>query len=182
MGRAIEHSTARTPFLFRVLLLLFTSALPTPVVAQQEALDSSGRADKVVVLKAKRELQLWSNGKLLKTYKIALGTEPVGPKTRQGDHKTPEGNYILDSRNEKSQFYKAIHISYPNAEDRRRAKAAGVRPGGAILIHGLPNGYGWLGSAHRAKDWTDGCIAVTNEEMDEIWRAVPNGTRIEIRP
>jgi murein L,D-transpeptidase YafK len=101
---------------------------------------------------------------------------------RQGDHKTPEGIYILDRRNPRSQFYKSIHISYPSQQDRARAKTQGVSPGGDIYLHGLPNGYGWIGQGHRLKDWTDGCIAVTNEEIDEIWRTVPDGTPIEIRP
>ena len=140
------------------------------------------KADRVVVVKKDRSLTLLRHGAILKTYKIALGGNPVGPKTRQGDHKTPEGIYTLDSRNAHSRFYRSIHISYPNAEDRRRANRTGVLPGGDIFVHGLPNGFGWLGDTHRLKDWTDGCIAVTNDEMDEIWRAVPDGTMIEIRP
>jgi murein L,D-transpeptidase YafK len=140
------------------------------------------RADRVIVLKAERKLILMRGGRELKSYRIALGGEPVGPKTRLGDHKTPEGVYVLDRRNPKSGFYRAIHISYPDARDRARAQKLGVSPGGDIFLHGLPNGYGWIGKAHRAKDWTDGCIAVTNQEMDEIWRAVPNETPIEIRP
>jgi len=139
-------------------------------------------ADRVVVLKKERTLQLLNRGKVIKTYKIALGGDPVGPKTRQGDHKTPEGVYVLDSRNAHSQFYKAIHISYPNARDRAAARRQGVSPGGDVFVHGLPRGYGWVGASHRLKDWTDGCIAVTNEEIDEIWLAVADGTPIEIRP
>lgn len=125
---------------------------------------------------------LMSRGKILKTYKIALGTRPVGAKVQQGDHKRPEGAYVLDRRNPHSHFYRALHISYPNARDRARAAKLGVSPGGDIYLHGLPNGYGWVGSGHRLKDWTDGCIAVTDEEMDEIWRAVPDGAPIEIKP
>lgn len=140
------------------------------------------RADRVLVIKKERTLQLLRQGKVIKSYKIALGGDPVGPKTRQGDHKTPEGLYLLDSRNAHSRFYKAIHISYPNAQERAAARKAGVPPGGDVFVHGLPNGFGWLGSSHRVKDWTDGCIAVTDAEMDEIWAAVPNGTPIEIRP
>jgi len=139
-------------------------------------------ADRVVVLKKERTLQLLSEGKVIKSYKVALGGDPVGPKTRQGDHKTPEGVYVLDSRNAHSQFHKAIHISYPNARDRAAARAKGVSPGGDVFVHGLPNGYGWVGASHRVKDWTDGCIAVTSEEVEEIWRAVADGTPIEIRP
>ena len=143
---------------------------------------SSPHADKVVVLKKERMLQLLDHGKVIKTYKVALGTNPVGPKERQGDHKTPEGVYVLDSRNPHSQFYKSIHVSYPNARDRDLARRNHVSPGGDIFVHGLPNGNKWIGEGHRLKDWTDGCIAVTDEGMDEIWRAVSDGTPIEIRP
>jgi murein L,D-transpeptidase YafK len=139
-------------------------------------------ADRVVVLKKERTLQLLNQGKVIKTYKVALGGDPVGAKTRQGDHKTPEGDYVLDSRNAHSQFYKSIHISYPSARDRAAARRNGVSPGGDVFVHGLPNGYGWVGAGHRAKDWTDGCIAVTNQEIDEIWLAVADGTPLEIRP
>lgn len=139
-------------------------------------------ADHVVVLKKERSLELLSRGKVIKTYKVALGGDPVGPKTRQGDHKTPEGLYVLDSRNAHSQFYKSIHISYPSGHDRSLARQKGVSPGGDVFVHGLPNGFGAVGAAHRLRDWTDGCIAVTNEEMDEIWRVVADGTQIEIRP
>ena len=139
-------------------------------------------ADRVVVLKKTRTLQLLSQGKVIKTYKVALGGNPVGQKMYQGDHKTPEGVYVLDFRNGHSQFYKSIHISYPNARDRAEARKNGVSPGGDVFVHGLPNGYGAVGAAHRLKDWTDGCIAVTDEEIDEIWRIVADGTPIEIRP
>lgn len=139
-------------------------------------------ADKVIVMKKEHVLMLMRGDHVLKTYKIALGGDPVGPKQQEGDHKTPEGFYILDRRNQRSRFYRSLHISYPNAEDQRRAAAKGISPGGDIMIHGLPNGFGWLGAAHRARDWTDGCLAVTDAEMDEIWRAVPDGTPIEIRP
>ena len=150
--------------------------------AAQERLDPKTRADKVVVYKGKRELQLLRKGEVLKTYKIALGANPVGPKTRAGDKRTPEGSYVLDYRNPQSKFHLSIHISYPNAQDQANAAKLGVSPGGDIFVHGLPNGYSWLGASHRLHDWTDGCIAVTDEEIEEIWRAVPNGTTIEIKP
>jgi murein L,D-transpeptidase YafK len=139
-------------------------------------------ADRVVVFKKERAMQLLSRGKVIRTYKVALGGEPIGAKSRQGDHKTPEGVYVLDSRNAHSRFYKSIHISYPSAHDRATARENGVSPGGDVFVHGLPKGYGWVGASHRAKDWTDGCIAVTNEEIDEIWLSVRDGTPIEIRP
>jgi murein L,D-transpeptidase YafK len=143
---------------------------------------SSDQADRVVVTKSERKLVLMKSGRVLKTYSIALGGSPAGAKERQGDHRTPEGTYVLDFRNAQSRFYKSIHISYPNAEDRARATRLHVLPGGDVFIHGLPNGYGSIGAGHRLYNWTDGCIAVTNGEMDEIWALVPNGTRIEIKP
>lgn len=163
-----------------MFLLLFVALAPSLLASDK--LPADARADKVVVLKKDRELTLFAQGKALKTYKIALGEDPVGPKTQRGDHKTPEGDYILDRRNGHSQFYRSIHISYPNATDVARARKLGVPPGGDVMVHGLPNGYRWLGASHRLHDWTDGCIAVTDEEMDEIWRAVVDGTSIEIRP
>lgn len=139
-------------------------------------------ADRVLVLKKERTLQLLERGRVVKSYKVALGGDPVGPKTRQGDHKTPEGLYVLDFRNPHSQFHKAIHISYPSEHDRALARQKGVSPGGDVFVHGLPKGRGWVGPAHRLKDWTDGCIAVTDQEIEEIWMAVQDGTTIEIRP
>jgi murein L,D-transpeptidase YafK len=101
---------------------------------------------------------------------------------REGDGRTPEGRYSIDSRNSRSRFHLALHISYPNADDRRTAQQRGVSPGGDIMIHGLPNGLGWLDKLHRKRDWTDGCVAVTNPEMEEIWAHVATGTAIEILP
>ena len=139
-------------------------------------------ADRIVVHKEARTMELVRAEQVIKTYKVALGGEPVGPKTRQGDHRTPEGLYVIDSRNVHSQFHRSLHISYPNPTDREHARKLGAPPGGDIYIHGLPNGYGFVGAAHRARDWTDGCIAVTDQEIEEIWRLVDNGTPIEIRP
>ena len=143
---------------------------------------SSFPIDRVVVYKKDRKLVLLSQGREVRTYKIALGGQPVGPKTQQGDHRTPEGIYILDSRNPNSHYYKAFHISYPNSKDVASARKAKVSPGGDIMLHGLPKEYAWVGKAHIAHDWTDGCIAVTNEEMDELWNLIPVGTEIEIKP
>ena len=167
------------------LLLFLLAVTISPlfrVWAADDQLPVSVKADHVVVFKNERKLILMRGGRELKTFRVALGSEPVGAKTRLGDHRTPEGLYVLDRRNAKSSFYRSIHISYPNVNDRARAAKLGVSPGGDIFVHGLPNGYGWIGSAHRAKDWTDGCIAVTNQEMDEIWRIVPDGTPIDIKP
>jgi murein L,D-transpeptidase YafK len=139
-------------------------------------------ADKVLIEKKARRLTLLSKGEVIKTYKIALGGDPVGPKVRQGDNKTPEGVYIIDSRNSNSEYHLSLHISYPNEIDKKRAKELGVSPGGNIMIHGIKNGLGWVGASHVAVDWTEGCIAVTDEEMEEIYRLVPNGTTVVIMP
>ena len=139
-------------------------------------------ADKVLIEKKERRLTLLSKGEVIKTYKIALGGDPVGPKVMQGDNKTPEGVYIIDSRNNNSDYHLSLHISYPNEIDKKRAKELGVSPGGNIMIHGIKNGLGWVGASHAEVDWTKGCIAVTDKEMEEIFRLVPNGTIVVIMP
>lgn len=139
-------------------------------------------ADKILIEKKERRLTLLSKGEALKTYKIALGGNPNGPKERQGDNKTPEGNYTIDSRNKDSQYHLSLRISYPNERDKKRAKELGVSPGGDIMIHGIKNGFSWVGSSHTEVDWTKGCIAVTDEEIEEIDKLAPNGTIVEIRP
>lgn len=140
------------------------------------------KADKVLVIKSDSTLYLQKNGKILKKYHIVFGGNPKGHKRQEGDERTPEGRYILDYKKENSSFYKAIHISYPNKKDRERALASGVNPGGLIMIHGQKNGLGWLSWLSQRFNWTDGCIAVTNQEMDEIWNSVDIGTPIEIQP
>lgn len=127
-------------------------------------------------------MELLADGKVIRTYKVALGRGGLASKEREGDGRTPEGHYLIDARNEASSYHRALHISYPNAEDRQHAAKLGVSPGGDIMIHGLPNGMGWLGASHRLYDWTLGCIAVTDPEIDEIWKMVPVGTPVEIRP
>jgi tetratricopeptide (TPR) repeat protein len=141
-----------------------------------------GPADKILIEKNERRLTLFSKGKVLKTYKIALGGNPNGPKERQGDNKTPEGTYVIDSRNKDSRYHLSLHISYPNEKDKKRAKQLGVSPGGDIMIHGIKNGFSWVGDLHTEIDWTKGCIAVTDEEIEEIDRLAPKGTIVEIRP
>jgi len=141
-----------------------------------------GRIDKILIEKQARRLMLISKGEVIKTYKIALGGNPVGPKERQGDNKTPEGTYVIDSRNKGSRYHLSLHISYPNENDRKRAKELGVSPGGNIMIHGIKNGFSWVGDSHTEVDWTQGCIAVTDEEIEEINKLAPNGTPVEIRP
>jgi tetratricopeptide (TPR) repeat protein len=139
-------------------------------------------ADKVLIEKKERRLTLLLKGEVIKTYKIALGGDPVGPKVMLGDNKTPEGVYTIDSRNSNSEYHLSLHISYPNEIDKKRAKELGVSPGGNIMIHGIKNGLGWVGESHAKFDWTKGCIAVTDEEMQEIYRLVPNGTTVVIMP
>ena len=145
-------------------------------------LPAGATADRVVVDKSARTLTLLDRGRPLKTYRVALGAHPFGPKRREGDERTPEGTYRLDYRKHDSSAHRALHISYPDSAELARARAGGVDPGGLIMVHGITNGLGWVGRLHRVVDWTDGCIAVTNREMDEIWRAVPTGTPIEIHP
>jgi murein L,D-transpeptidase YafK len=148
----------------------------------REASATLGTADKVVVIKSKRLLMLLKEGDILKIYRVSLGKHPNGHKKKAGDKRTPEGRYILDSRNPESKFHLALRISYPNESDIRNAEKIGVRPGGDIMIHGLSDKMKKLGKLHRTSDWTDGCIAVTNSEIEEIWRLVPDGTPIEIKP
>jgi hypothetical protein len=138
--------------------------------------------DRIVVEKSAKRLSIFSDGRQIKSYRIALGRNPVGMKQEEGDMKTPEGTYKIDSRNAESSFHLALHISYPSEEDNRRAAARGVSAGFDIMIHGIRNGFGWIGAFHRWKDWTAGCIALTDEEIEELWRVTPDGTRIEIRP
>jgi len=142
------------------------------------------RADRIVVLKSERRLYLYRGDTVLKSYAVALGRNPQGHKTRPGDGRTPEGIYRIDGRNPKSKFHRSLHISYPNADDLRRAKAARVRLASDIVIHGLDPLLAEIGAGadHAAMNWTNGCIAVTNEEIEEIWRLVPDGTLVDIRP
>lgn len=140
------------------------------------------QADAILIEKSERKLTLLLGNKPVKVYRVALGFAPEGKKTTQGDGKTPEGVYRIDSRNPGSHYHKSLHISYPNAADRAQAAKRHVSPGGDVYIHGLGSKFGWVGAEHRLKDWTLGCVAVTNEEIDEIWQAIPDGAVVEIRP
>jgi murein L,D-transpeptidase YafK len=140
------------------------------------------KADRVLVIKSERRLYLMKNNKAFASFPISLGSEPVGHKERQGDGRTPEGLYVLDYKNANSKFYKSIHISYPNSKDRTKARKLGVNPGGDIMIHGQPNGWGWASPVIQLFHWTDGCIGLSDKDMDEVWTAVAPGTPIEIRP
>ncbi|MBZ5535067.1 MAG: L,D-transpeptidase family protein [Acidobacteriia bacterium] len=165
------------PTLFLVVVLC---VLPPTLSAT--AASSEKPADRILVEKSARRLSLLRGGTVIKTYKVALGGQPVGPKVCQGDKRTPEGKYVIDGRNKNSHYHWSLHVSYPNSEDRANAKKRGCNPGGDIYIHGLPNGYNWAGIVHTAYDWTLGCIAVRDQEIEEIWGLVPNGTAVEIKP
>lgn len=140
------------------------------------------RATRVEINKSARQLSLFRGSEIIKSYKVSLGFSPTGHKAKEGDGRTPEGMYAAEFKNARSRFHLALRISYPNAEDRKTAQRYGVSPGSDIMIHGLPNGLSWLDRIHLSRDWTDGCIAVTNSEIEEIWRLVATGTPIEIRP
>jgi murein L,D-transpeptidase YafK len=160
------------------------STAPAPTIRHTPAvgIKMMMAADSIVVEKGKRTLTLYALGQPIRTYAIALGTQPIGDKVRIGDGRTPEGLYHIDFKKEQSRYHMALHISYPDAAHTERASKLGVSPGGDIMIHGLPPGYENLGAAHAQYNWTEGCIAVTDREIEEIWAAVPRGAPIQIKP
>lgn len=171
--------------LFPPLAILFIGigvvfANAVPVVGQ--ILPNGFSADKIIVYKKNRELRLLKGADTIKIYRIYLGSNPVGPKERQGDGRTPEGAYTIDWRKANSSYHRALHISYPNSSDKERARKQGISPGGLIMIHGLPNGFVPPRDGRPLPDWTDGCIAVTNTEIEELWRCIPDGTSIILLP
>ena len=165
----------RNIYKIKQFILIFTFLFPTISYAVTYA-------DKVVVNKSEAKLYLEKNGVIFKEFHVVFGDNPAGHKQEEGDERTPEGIYVLDYKKSDSSFYKAIHISYPNNEDIEKAKNVGVNPGGQIMIHGQKNGLGWFSFFSQWVNWTDGCIAVKNSEMDQIWEAVHVGTPIEIQP
>jgi murein L,D-transpeptidase YafK len=160
-----------------VLVLLFL-----PEVSTGQSFLNEDKVDLVLIEKSKRTMTLYHQGQEVKSYNIALGRDPVGHKLMQGDQKTPEGVYFIDYRISNSVYHKALHVSYPNMADVERAKALGVSPGGKIMIHGMKEDKFWMGSVHYLFNWTNGCIAVTNSEIEEIWALVSDWTTVEIRP
>ncbi len=156
--------------------------MPAWAVGARMGLVRATHADSIVVEKSEHRMSLFAGGARVGTYLVAIGKGEMTAKVRMGDNRTPEGLYYIDRRNPNSRFHLALHVSYPNAADIARAKALGVATGGDIMIHGLPNGQGWVGGEHRSYDWTNGCVAVTDKEIEEIWRAVPVGTPIRILP
>ncbi|NJO37096.1 MAG: L,D-transpeptidase family protein [Rhizobiales bacterium] len=164
-----------------VSVAVFAMAASRPADAQLPSI-ARDPVDLVIIYKSDRLLELKRKGQVVHSFKIALGAEPEGHKLAEGDSRTPEGVYTLDWRNPHSQFYRSIHISYPHAMDQASALRRGVSPGGLVMIHGLPNGRRADEMNHPANDWTNGCIAVTNDEMDQIWSLVEDGTTIIIFP
>ncbi|MGC2616239.1 MAG: L,D-transpeptidase family protein [Terracidiphilus sp.] len=182
LSSRVSRLIARRAVLFGLLIGPLFGAYASGELRLNSAPQKSGQVDSILVLKKDHVMELLSRGKVVRTYKVALGRGGLEPKQREGDGRTPEGHYVIDAKYEHSAYHKALHVSYPDAEDRRRAATLGVPPGGAIMIHGLPNGRGWIGAGQHLYDWTLGCIAVTNEEIDDVWNLVPVGTSVEIRP
>ncbi len=160
---------------WKIYGLLIVLALPAVASLQR-------KVDHILILKKQHKLLLLSGDQIVKTYSVALGSGGLAPKQRQGDDKTPEGLYQIDYRNPASRFHLALHISYPNETDKEQAQMRGVSPGGDIMIHGLGSEFQSLGEKQYLYDWTAGCIAVTDSEIEEIWRLVPDGTPVYIRP
>lgn len=164
------------------VLLLSILALTVYNLYPESRLSKNAVIDRLVVYKSKRTLLAYAQGKLLKSYQISLGGQPVGAKEIEGDLKTPEGLYYINDKNQYSDYHKNLGVSYPNEKDVAHAKTLGKTAGGDIKIHGLRNGMGFIGKLQRCVDWTFGCMALTNTEIDELYRAVPIGTPIEINP
>jgi murein L,D-transpeptidase YafK len=169
----------------KIILLCFAMLLISITVYYffpEKKLNTSKPIDKIIVLKSRRKLLVLSGNQLLKEYKISLGKSPTGAKHFEGDYKTPEGIYTIESKNPQSGYFKNLGISYPSENDINFAKENGKKPGGLIKIHGLKNGMGFIGKFHRWTDWTNGCIALTNQDMDELYNNIKVGTPIEIKP
>lgn len=159
-----------------------TSGPPLPQRYRNETNGSTFSADSIVVEKSRHTLTLYNQGEPVRIYFVALGPNPVGPKGAQGDGRTPEGVYHIAAHNPDSKYHLSLLVSYPNSRDVAQAKARGVATGGSIMVHGLPDRFATYGPTHRRWDWTEGCIAVTNAEIEEIWSAIPDGATIQIKP
>jgi murein L,D-transpeptidase YafK len=168
--------------IFLLALCLIAIGVAAAAHANFNPLPRDAAADRIVVEKSARRLILMRNGTVLKTYRVALGRAPTRAKECEGDQRTPEGIYTIDFHKPDSDYHLALHVSYPEQRDIDRAAAQGLSAGSDIMIHGLPNGRGWIGRFHRRNDWTAGCIAVADFEIEEIYCAVPDGTPIELRP
>ena len=163
-------------------ILLVLAIVAALLISSHHTTPPLPTADSILVIKHDHSLTLLHDGQPIKQYRVALGRGGLGPKQQAEDNRVPEGTYRIVSSNPHSAFYRALRVGYPTPQQAAAAHARGVDPGGDIMIHGIRNGLGWLGPAHRFIDWTKGCIAVTDPEMDQIWTAVPDGTPIEIRP
>ena len=167
--------------LHRRAILAGAGAMLLPRAACAESWAEGVNALRILVIKSERKLMLMRAGRAILTFPVALGSHPKGPKRQEGDGRTPEGNYVIDRFDAKSYFHRALHISYPNAADVRRARAMGVDPGGRIEIHGLPPGYESLDPTRFDKDWTDGCISTSDHAVEILWRNVGLYTPITIK-
>ena len=165
---------------FKYILLLIVFGLIVFYIWPEKKLNPSKSIDRILVIKHKRKLIVFSNGEELKAYKISLGKKPFGKKEFEGDNKTPEGIYYINDKNPNSKYHLNLGISFPNESDKKHAEKYNRKPGGLIKIHGLREGFGFIGKFHRIFDWTLGCIAVTNKEIEELYQNVPIGTEIEI--
>ncbi len=172
-----------TPSAFLIITLLIGVFVVLSFVLQRtdNTTPTDAMATHIVVEKKSHQMTLYSGERVVHTYYVALGRGGMDPKRYQGDRRTPEGNYHIDYRNEKSGYHRSLHISYPNPTDVKNAANVGKNPGGDIMIHGIRNGMGWIGAFHRLYDWTAGCIAVTDDEIEEIWQLVKDGTPVEIK-
>ncbi len=165
-----------TCFIYLTLNIILSSSLAS---AKSMKIPQGNR---IVIEKARHLMHVYHNKESIVTFRIALGREPVGQKNCAGDQRTPEGLYTITEHKKDSGFYRALRISYPSEKDIARAKSKGCNPGGNIMIHGLKNGLGWAGRTHRTVDWTNGCIAITNQEMDILYNMVKDGATVEIKP
>jgi murein L,D-transpeptidase YafK len=161
--------------MLRLIAAIYIASIATSAV-------SSTFADEVLVNKSEKKLYLLKEKQILRAFNVAFGENPIGHKQQEGDERTPEGAYTLDYKKEDSAYFRAIHISYPNANDLAQAKAKKVNPGGAIMIHGQRNGFGWAAPITQRFNWTNGCIALTNEDMQIVWNSIVPGTPIVIKP
>lgn len=159
---------------------LLLTACGAPQAAAPPAATAS--VDRIVVEKAAHRMTLYAGERAVRTYRVSLGRGGLAPKAREGDRRTPEGDYAITGRNSASAYHRSLRIGYPTPAQQVAANAAGVSPGGDIMIHGLPNGRGHLAKLFQGHDWTDGCIAVTDPEIEEIWRLTQDGARIRILP
>ena len=175
------HFLHRTvPALLAALAFLFVFS--GPATSTELSPVSDAVVDRIVIEKSKRTMTLLKQGSEVRTYKVALGRNPIGPKIQKGDQKTPEGLYYVDYKLQNSVYHRALHLNYPNQDDIERARSLGVTPGNSIMIHGMKEDKLWMGDVQYLFDWTNGCIALTNREIEEVWVLVPEWTPVEIRP